>query len=123
MASDALLRRQYPPCGNLAAGNNISRPCIIVDRHGIILAWYLPGILTEARQVNTSYLSDLISVSNKFQGQMLAATEKLRQILQVSVKSKSWRSSKENFQVGSELPTGVMDFVAAWFEQGHQVSC
>ncbi|KAF8267260.1 hypothetical protein EI94DRAFT_1701155 [Lactarius quietus] len=64
---------------------------------------------------------NLGSVSNKFQGQMLAATEKLCQILQVSAKSKSWHSSKENFQVGSELPTGVTDFAAAWCEQGHQL--
>ena len=49
------LRRQYPPEGNLAAGIVNSKPCIIVDMHNVILAWYLPGILSKSRQVNLSY--------------------------------------------------------------------
>ncbi|KAF8256591.1 hypothetical protein EI94DRAFT_1710852, partial [Lactarius quietus] len=54
------------------------------------------GILTEARQ-----------------GQMLAVTQKLQQLLQASLNTKSWR--------GSELPTGVENFSAAWHEQGHEL--
>jgi len=29
----------------------VSVPCIIPDRHGVILAWYLPGVLSDSRQV------------------------------------------------------------------------
>ena len=30
----------------------VSKPAIVVDLHGRILAWILPGILSKARQVN-----------------------------------------------------------------------
>jgi len=41
------LQQRYPPLNNIT----VSAPCIIVDRHGVILAWYLPGILSDSRQV------------------------------------------------------------------------
>ena len=49
-ATKASLRRQYPP-NDLAIKGPISRPCIIVDMQGIILPWYLPGILKDSQQV------------------------------------------------------------------------
>jgi hypothetical protein len=45
---EASLRRRYPPLDGITA----SMPCIIVDMQGIILTWYLPGILTDSRLVN-----------------------------------------------------------------------
>ena len=50
------MRRRYPPQNESAADLPISRPCIIVDMQGIILAWYLPGILKDSRQVCTHSL-------------------------------------------------------------------
>ncbi|KAN0103717.1 hypothetical protein V8E52_011699 [Russula decolorans] len=50
---EASLRRRYPPLDGVTA----SLPCIIVDMQGIILAWYLPGILTDSRQ-ETGRLSE-----------------------------------------------------------------
>ncbi|KAF8263490.1 hypothetical protein EI94DRAFT_1703958 [Lactarius quietus] len=100
----ASLEKRYPPRSDLAANINLSSPCVIVDIHGVILAWHLPCILTEARQ-----------------GQMLAVTQKLRQLLQASLNTKSWHGKKHKFQVGSELPTGVENFSAAWHEQGHEL--
>jgi hypothetical protein len=41
---EASLRWQYPPLNEVVA----SSPCIIVDIQGIILAWYLLGILTNS---------------------------------------------------------------------------
>ena len=41
------LKRRYP----LPNGVTISMPCIIVDTDGIIVTWYLPGILSDSRQV------------------------------------------------------------------------
>jgi hypothetical protein len=35
-------------------GRFISVPCIIVDRNGVILCWFLPGALSSQRQVNNS---------------------------------------------------------------------
>jgi len=42
------LRRRYHP---MLDGVIASAPCIIIDVDGIILAWYLPGILSNSRQV------------------------------------------------------------------------
>jgi hypothetical protein len=47
---EASLRRQYPPLNEV----KVSRPCIIVDMHGVIVTWYLPGILSDSRQVGAS---------------------------------------------------------------------
>ncbi|KAI9429534.1 hypothetical protein H4582DRAFT_2089013 [Lactarius indigo] len=49
-AGEAIMRRQYPPRNDSAADIPISRPCIIVDMQGVILAWHLPGILNDSRQ-------------------------------------------------------------------------
>src|SRR5882757_894061 len=43
---EASLRRHYPPLNDVTA----STPYIIIDMQGIILTWYLPGILTDSRQ-------------------------------------------------------------------------
>ena len=51
---EASLKQQYPPLNGVMA----SLSCIIVDMQGIILAWYLPGILTDSRQVSLFALSD-----------------------------------------------------------------
>ena len=42
------LLEKYPPLN----GVKISKPCIIVDKQGIIMLWYLPGILNDSRQVS-----------------------------------------------------------------------
>jgi hypothetical protein len=42
---EASLRWQYPPLEEVTA----STSCIIIDRHGIILAWYLLEILSNSR--------------------------------------------------------------------------
>jgi hypothetical protein len=41
------LRRRYPPLNGVRA----LIPCVIVDVQGIIVTWYLPGILSNTRQV------------------------------------------------------------------------
>ena len=57
-ANEASLQRQYPPLNDSAAEVPISRPSIIVDMQGIILAWYLPGILKDSWQVGLDNLSN-----------------------------------------------------------------
>jgi hypothetical protein len=47
-AKENSLRRRYKTLDGDAAS---SSPCIVVDMQGIILTWYLPGILTDSRQV------------------------------------------------------------------------
>jgi len=51
---EAALIWRYP----LLDGVTASTPCIIIDEHDIILAWYLPGILSDQRQVGFFPFSD-----------------------------------------------------------------
>jgi len=55
---EASLKSHYPPLEGMAAALTISRPCIIVDKQGMILAWHLPGILNDSRQVSLLTLSN-----------------------------------------------------------------
>ena len=47
--AEASLRKSYPPC---MVAEIISKPSIIVDMHGTILAWCLPGMLKDSWQVS-----------------------------------------------------------------------
>lgn len=44
------LNRMFPP-GEMT---NVSEPCLVVDCHGIILLWFLPGLLNWKRKVGGS---------------------------------------------------------------------
>jgi len=44
---EAKLKRQYKLLDEATA----SAPCIVIDMQGVILAWYLPGILSDSRWV------------------------------------------------------------------------
>lgn len=56
------IKAQYPPLQKLS----ISTPCIIHDMQGIILTWYLPGILNDSRQASPFILSDRRGGPDKF---------------------------------------------------------
>jgi len=62
-------RKRYHPLD----GVKVSTLCIIVDMHGIILAWYLPGILSNYRQVRMFALSDHSRKPDISQNAMLEA--------------------------------------------------
>jgi hypothetical protein len=122
-ASEASLRRQYPPRDDSAAGVPISRPCIIVDMQGIILAWYLPGILKDSRQVSSFTLSDHRIKSGVFQGAIMVATEKLHPLLGNRQTDASWRCDPDLFPPEAVGPKGLINISPAWFQQGHEVRC
>lgn len=44
------LRRLFPP----GTTEMIAEPCVVVDSKGIILLWFLPGLLHRKRQVGRS---------------------------------------------------------------------
>ncbi|KAH9012488.1 hypothetical protein EDB85DRAFT_1900316 [Lactarius pseudohatsudake] len=101
---EAIMRRQYPPRNDSAADIPISRPCIVVDMQGVILAWHLPGILTDSRQ-----------------SEMMAATQKLHSLLEKCPRSTSWCLDPEYFPSGLEGLQGLVNFSPAWFQQGHEL--
>jgi hypothetical protein len=123
------LRKRYPPLGEV----KVSRPCIITDAHGVILAWYLPGILIDSRQAGIFTLSNRGSKFDAYQSEILAATEKLgptlRKIESTRVSNPStskssggnWRNDPKNFQPGT-APEAAINISPAWFQQAHEVS-
>jgi hypothetical protein len=63
------LKQRYPPLNGVTG----STPCIVVDMQGIILTWYLLGLLTDFRQVSLFTLSDRNRKPDTSQNAMLVA--------------------------------------------------
>ncbi|KAH8993771.1 hypothetical protein EDB92DRAFT_1815426 [Lactarius akahatsu] len=91
---EASMRRQYPLWNVSAADIPISRPCIVVDMQGVILAWHLPGI----------------------------SAKKLHPLLEKRPKkgSTSWCLDLGYFPSGLEGLQGLVNFLPAWFQQAHE---
>jgi len=53
---------------------------------------------------------------------MMAATEKLRPLLEATHAGTSWRVDEDNFHPGPIVPTGVVTLSSGWFEVGKEVS-
>jgi hypothetical protein len=126
LAKEASLKREYPPLNKVKA----SKPCIVVDAHGIILAWYLPGILNDSRQVGLFTLSDHSNQCDAHQNNIMLATENLYPLVKKSIGKKSetksetgisWRIHPKNFNSGTDVPEGAVSMSPAWFQQGHEV--
>ena len=90
--------------------------------HGIILAWYLPGILSGYRQVRIFALSDYGRNPDISQNAMFEARETLRPLLEVSRSGSSWREDPELYPPGGEGLQGSVNLSPAWFQQAHDVS-
>lgn len=133
--AEASLRKRYPPLDDSKVGSALgsavgvpfSRPCIVVDMQGIILAWYLPGVLNDSRQVSFSVLSERRVQYTACQREMMAAAGKLTKSRNKrpseSKAGTSWRINSRNFPKEAEGPQLALNLVAAWFEQGHAVNC
>ena len=116
-AKEASLKQQFVPLD----GVTISTPCVIIDSQGIIMAWYLPKILSDARQVGLLPFNR-IKRPNVSQNVMLVARQKLRPLLDSSIHGRCWRDNLEYFHLGEESLRGSVNFSPAWFQQGRDVS-
>jgi len=114
---EASLKRRYPPLNEVTT----SMPCIIVDMQGIIMAWYLPRILTNSRQVSLFTLSNHSGKPDTSQSAMLVARGKLLPLLGMSQGGSSWHDDPKYFHSG-EGPQGSVNLSPTWFPQGHDVS-
>ncbi|KAF8257003.1 hypothetical protein EI94DRAFT_1539140, partial [Lactarius quietus] len=101
--TETSLRKRYPLLNGSAAEVPISRPCIVVDMHGVILAWYLPGILRDSRQ-----------------REMMEATEKLHPLLGKHQGNGSWRNNPEIYCSKTMAVWGSLNISPAWFQQVHE---
>ncbi|KLO07132.1 hypothetical protein SCHPADRAFT_945522 [Schizopora paradoxa] len=96
-----------PPSG-APKGQVISRPTVIADAMGRIVAWYLPGLLGPHR---------VTDINN--------ATKKLDKTLKNKPNCKSWRMDS-HYSVqgdGDEFAAGSASMAGGggWFPQGHDV--
>ena len=103
-------------------GVTASMPCIISDRHGAILTWYLPKILSDSKKVCLFALTDHSRNFDTSQNAMLAAQEKLGLLLRAPQGSTNWHDDEKYFHSGGEGPLGLVTLSPAWFSQGHDVS-
>ena len=78
------------------------------DMQGIIMAWYLPGILTNSRQVSLFTLSNRSGKPDTSQSAMLVAQGKLLPLLGMSQGGSSWRDDPKYFCSG-EGPQGSVN--------------
>jgi len=68
-------------------------------------------------------LSDYCGSPNLFQGEMMAATERVYPLLRIdTANGTSWRTNPENFYSGAQARSGTVGISPAWFQQGHDVS-
>ena len=113
------MKEEFPPLDRVT----MSGPCIIVDMQGIILTWYLPGVLEDFRQVGLFTLSNHSSTADTYQSAIMAATEKLNSLLEIRSNSGgSWRSDPELYYSGTQAPGGFVNISPAWYQLGHEVS-
>jgi hypothetical protein len=89
--------------------------------HGTIIAWYLPGILKQDRQVRSFTCSTAVSIL-VFQDEMMAATTKLYPLLGSAPIGAEWRNDPKNFIQGPGHHVGTVTLSPAWFQQGQDVS-
>ena len=116
-AKEASLKQQFAPLDGVMA----STPCIIIDAQGIIMAWYLPKILSDSRQVGL-LPPNRIKRPNASQKAMLMARQKLRPLLDSSIHAMCWHNHLDYFHLREECLWGSVNFSPAWFQQGHNVS-
>jgi hypothetical protein len=112
-------------------GSFISDPCIIHDRNGKILFWYLPEALTPDKQVGlfvtSNFFIDLIFFFFFFlkQRYIWNCLLKLKKSFQGTIggPDSPWRLNPAYFKDPADClpPPGNINLSPAWFQQGHIV--
>lgn len=125
------LKHKYPP---ITPTILLSRPSVILDMHGRIIAWYLPGLLSQEWQVWCLILSwqslewplNIFTVQN-----LLSRSASHLKPAFTSYGGKpsnagdaNWRQSQSLFKAPSEcphIPPGAINISPAWYQQGHDM--
>jgi hypothetical protein len=101
---------------------------MIMDRHGKVLVWYLPGILI-GRLVSFLYLDMSCCLDIIFE-EIMTATRCIPCLLKKSVfvdpeRKAPWRCDTKNFvrpAEEAEFEAGSVDFSQSWFQARKEVS-
>lgn len=100
----------------------IGSPCVVVDRDGIVILWYLPGIFSRKRRVGDTKFK-LYQLLKGQQAVVWESTELLETSLKVVSNSSSWRINRKHYQAAPawRYKSGSVNFALAWYQQGMQV--
>lgn len=107
----------------------LHRPAVIMDDIGRILAWILPGILSNVRQVSEQPHTEAIGSLIVQQQEILRATEHLKCKLQINGSKLfdplhshvGWRMGPAYFREGHDWPLGTWLATPTGYAIGHQV--
>jgi hypothetical protein len=107
---------------------------MIIDKHGRILLWHLPNIISEFRIVSSlyiyfGYILFILDTSYLFlihliyfsKAHLNEATETLSPSLINGTRAGTWRQQLHNFDVAHNV-FGSWDLSPAWFARGQDVS-
>jgi hypothetical protein len=108
------------------SGRFIADPCIIHDRNGKILFWYLPDALTPDQKVRFLVTGNLLMDSISFkQIYIWNCLLKLNKAFQGTVggPESPWRTNPLYFKDPADClpPPGNINLSPAWFQQAHEV--
>jgi len=118
------LDNQYPPIH--FPSKHVADPCTVTDSWGNSLVWYLPGILTERRQVSTfkmycaseSRSDDFAIIKNMLWNSL----KDVQSSFSIDNSSSSMRVSPMYYRKSHKgLKPGNLSLSPAWFQQGHEV--
>ena len=103
----------------------LTTPLVVVDHCDCIICWYLPGVLTENRQVGCRLLHQFPQMYKQYKEiiQSTKITESLLdapKALEKTPNIKGWRSDWQYFT--SLDHSGCLNVLLAWHQQGHEVS-
>lgn len=107
----------------------LDKPATLVDSHGVILAWYMPNLISLRKQVSTlNFISQVdLMIDPASQEEIWKTCRHLDCTMPQTIKTKSgkgWRTDADLFRhpdsCHSSVP-GLLDFSPAWFMQAHDV--
>jgi hypothetical protein len=122
---EAALDKRYPIDLN-NKDRHINIPCVVTDRNGKVLFWYLPDALMPERKVCGIVVIPVISrLTPVVQEATWQSLLNLEQYFKGSVggPNSTWRVNAGNFKDPAECKPvpGNINLSPAWFQQGHEV--
>ena len=114
------LLRLFPPDRT----ETIFAPTLVIDCNGVILLWFLPGLLNSQRKVKSisvpSEINKVLTWKKEHMWQSLTILEKR---LKVKPNSTSWRVNGDHYRPATEcrFKPGSLSFGLAWYQQAQQV--